>query len=426
MSKLSDSKKYIVVLADQSGEAEIQAAQQALNCSLTHSQELGSSLRAKQVYDQGKGVFFQHLGTAVVDDVELERLEAAVRSDSPIIHFEAERQFRPVGPLEQLASIKETLASLQRQVDELEASLTSPIEPEPPISRPSTWGLGAMELTSTSLTGKGVAVAVLDTGLFLDHPDFSDLNVSGRSFVDGEEWDRDLNGHGTHCAGTLCGDKSDQNGRYYSVAPQVDLYVGQVLDRAGNGLTSGLLDGIDWALSQGCRIISLSLGAEVRPGARPSPLFERVGKRALERNCLIIAAAGNESRRSQRPPKPVNSPADAQSIMAVAALNRRLRVADFSNAGVNAQTGGGVDIAAPGVDIYSAFSQLAPGGSLYRSQNGTSMAVPHVAGLAALYIQQFPDILAGMLWQKLAETAQPIEGQDAIDVGNGLARLQIN
>ncbi|MEM8584253.1 MAG: S8 family serine peptidase [Bacteroidota bacterium] len=420
----SDSKRYVLVLSDGAKAEDLTAVQQAIDCSFTHSADLGSGFRAKQVYDSGKGVYFQYLNTAVVENIDPARLEAAVRSDSPIIYFEPERLFRTVGPLEQLAAIRASLAELQRQIAELEETLSKPdedlISTDP---RPSTWGLNAMGLAQTPLTGRGISLAVLDTGIFRNHPDFRNLQINGKSFVDGEEWDGDLNGHGTHCAGTICGDKSDQNGRYYSVARGVSLFVGQVLDRMGNGLTSSLIDGIDWALSQGCRIISLSLGAEVRPGDRPSLLFERIGQRALEKNCLIVAAAGNESRRNERPPRPVNSPADAQSIMAVAALNRRLSIADFSNAGINDQTGGGVDVAAPGVDIYSAYSQLAPGGGLYRSLDGTSMAVPHVVGLAALYMEQFPDLTAEDIWQKLVDTAQSLDRQEAIDVGAGLARM---
>ncbi|MEL6669348.1 MAG: S8 family serine peptidase [Bacteroidota bacterium] len=422
----SKANRYVVVLSNHASDSEIVAAQQALDCAFTHSSDLNKNLKAQQVYDQGKAVYFQYLDAAVLEGVDPDRLAAAVRSDSPVLHFEAERIFRPVGPLEQLEAIKATLANLQNQILDLEQVLSATNSPtlEPVVEpRPGTWGLNVMGLSRTAFTGKGVAVAVLDTGIFRNHPDFRSVNIKGKSFVQNGEWDGDANGHGTHCAGTICGDKSDQNGRYYSVAPEVDLFVGQVLDRVGNGLTSGLIDGIDWALSKNCRIISLSLGAEARPGFGPSPLFERIGQRALERNCLIIAAAGNESQRSAGLVKPVNSPADAKSIMAVAALNRRLSVADFSNAGINDQTGGGVDLAAPGVDIYSAYSMLAPGGELYRSQDGTSMAVPHVAGLAALYMQRFPDLSAEEIWQKLTSNAQQLDRQEAIDVGAGLARL---
>lgn len=418
-------RKYVVMLEDCASDTAVDEVQRALGCPLTNSKELGSELRAQNIYEQGEGIFFKFLDIAVVENIDPNRLDMAVRSTAPIVHYELERRFRPVTELEQLAQIKATLNRLQEQVLALEDALTTVPESEPstsPVNRLTTWGLNAMGLKASRYNGLGIKTAVLDTGIFKNHPDFKDRAINGKSFIPGESWDRDGSGHGTHCTGILCGGKSDQNGRYYSVAPQVDLHVGQVLDSEGNGLTSGLIDGIDWALSQDCRVISLSLGAPVGVGIGPNPLFERVGRKALEKNCLIVAAAGNESRRRERDPVPVNSPADAESIMAVAALDRRLRVASFSNAGINSGTGGRVDIAAPGVEVYSAFSQLANGGSLYRSLNGTSMATPHVAGLAALYMEQFPRLSAEAIWLKMERNAQFLDGQNFLDVGHGLAK----
>jgi subtilisin family serine protease len=166
----------------------------------------------------------------------------------------------------------------------------------------------------------------------------------------------------------------------------------------------------------------MSLSGPVDIGASPSPAFERIGRRALQRNCLIVAAAGNDSRRPGQMPRPVGSPANAESILSVAAVDRELRVADFSNAGINAGSGGRVDVCGPGVGIYSSHSRLARGREAYQTKNGTSMAAPHVAGIAAILLQRNPSLTAAELWLKLEKTALPIDGP-VRDFGQGLARL---
>ena len=119
-------------------------------------------------------------------------------------------------------------------------------------------------------------------------------------------------------------------------------------------------------------------------------------------------------------PRPVNSPANAESIMAVAALEKSLEVASFSNGGINANNGGRIDLSAPGVGVYSSFSKNAPGNKLYETYSGTSMATPHVAGLAALYCQAFPTKSASEIWMKLEKNAKQLNTQLIRDVGNGI------
>jgi subtilisin len=128
-----------------------------------------------------------------------------------------------------------------------------------------------------------------------------------------------------------------------------------------------------WAIANGCQIISVSLGAATTPGEAFSQIYERAARRALGRGTLIIAAAGNESRnrftgKRRVPPNPVGRPANCPSIMAVAAIDKMFQVAAFSNSSINTN-GGSVDIAAPGVDIYSTYStntipQAFPDGSI--------------------------------------------------------------
>ncbi len=149
-----------------------------------------------------------------------------------------------------------------------------------------------------------------------------------------------------------------------------------------------ILSGINWALGQGCEIISMSLGSQ----NRPSQLYESVGQRALNQGSLIIAAAGNESCRNPALEpnsqicrynpgliSPVGSPANARSIMSVGALNRYLQIGNFSNRNTS-YIGGEIDIAAPGVDVFSSYPTTKEN---YAYLSGPSMATPHVAGIAA-------------------------------------------
>ncbi len=278
----------------------------------------------------------------------------------------------------------------------------------------ATWGLQATGVLQSSLTGAGVRLCVLDTGIDLQHPDFLTRAITQRSFVPGEAVD-DGNGHGTHCAGTAAGSRPRGGMPRYGVAPDVALHVGKVLSNAGSGRERDIIAGMLWAIGAGCEVISMSLGRAVGVGEGPSPDYERIGQMALQKGALIVAAAGNESARRLGHIAPVGAPANATAIMAVAALDQMLDVAEFSCGGIN-PAGGTVDIAAPGVGILSA----APRPEMYRILRGTSMACPHVAGLAALLAQSDASLRGQALWDRLIATARALP-LPARDVGAGLA-----
>src|SRR5438270_802652 len=160
-----------------------------------------------------------------------------------------------------------------------------------------TWGLQAVGLPGTSLTGANVRIAVLDTGYDSSHPDFTGLDVQSKSFVENIATAQDDHGHGTHCLGTVAGPEKPAQGPRYGLAHEAKLFVGKTMDKDGYGKEFDILQGIEWALQNQCRVISLSLGKPVDIGAAPDAQYEQVGKVALSRNCLIIAAAGNDSSR---------------------------------------------------------------------------------------------------------------------------------
>ena len=292
----------------------------------------------------------------------------------------------------------------------------------------ATWGLLATKVADSGFSGRGVRVAVLDTGMDLDHPDFRGRAVTTRSFIQNQGV-QDENGHGTHCLGTACGPKNPTSGPRYGIAYESEIFVGKVLSNQGSSLGRSTIAGIQWAMDNRCQVVSMSLGGRVAPGQTFSPAFEQVALEAMRNNTLVIAAAGNDSRRSQNSVRPVSNPANCPSVMAVAALDRFLRVADFSNGSVNQDAR--VDIAGPGVDVYSSAPEPAPPqqppffrqwSARYDTISGTSQATPHVSGIAALLLQENRDLSAAELWRVLASRARTLSLPSG-DVGAGLAQV---
>jgi len=268
----------------------------------------------------------------------------------------------------------------------------------------------------SAATGRGVLVAVLDTGIDLLHPDFGNQqftdNVNVKSFI-ANEGVQDGNGHGTHCAGVVAASKKTAVGQRYSVAPDAALIIGKVLDNSGSGYDDGIIDGMDWAQEQGAKIISMSLGSERGKDEPFSDLYETVAKRLLADGVLVVAASGNESNRPYER-TPVGNPAACPSILSVGAVDRNRKVAYFSCAELDKI--GTLDICAPGVAVLSAWK-----GGGYRSISGTSMATPHAAGIAALYLEKKPSFSAKDLWKTMISRTVKIPGKR--DYGNGLVQV---
>ena len=279
----------------------------------------------------------------------------------------------------------------------------------------STWGMRATNAASSRYSGKGVRVAVLDTGFDLTHPDFKGRKITTWSFISGQDV-QDENGHGTHCIGISCGPRVTNNSQIprYGVAYNAEIFAGKVLSNTGSGSDGGILAGINWALNNRCQIVSMSLGSQ-RP---PSAIYEQVARRALAQGTIIIAAAGNESNRPNYF-SPVASPANCASILSIGALDRYLQVASFSNRGFD-NSGGQIDLAAPGVEIWSSYPMNRGG---WKSLSGTSMATPFVAGLAALWIEATGQTGAAV-WSLLARNARRLN-LPSVDIGAGLAQAVV-
>ncbi|MEP6521520.1 S8 family serine peptidase [Microcoleus vaginatus DQ-U2] len=367
-----------------------------------------SALDLSQIEAAG-GAVFPTLGVAVVslDEGAFSSIMTSAGEDSAILAIEPETTFYAIEEglsVDYLQGYRDAVNHLYEKA----TATTDEAEIEKQVcfadDTEFTWGLKATKAMKSLLSGSGMKVAVLDTGMDLLHPDFAGRSIVSQSFVPGEDV-QDGFGHGTHCIGTACGFK-DLNGRRYGIAYESTIYVGKVLSNAGSGASGWILAGMEWAIANGCQVISMSLGNTT---PTPSIAYETVGRRALQNGCLIVAAAGNHG------PKPVGQPANSPSIMAVAAVDNCLKVAAFSSpSGVF--PGCKVDIAAPGVKVYSS---LPVDKGRYAAWNGTSMATPHVAGIAALYAESTGK-RGDQLWQVLTCHAMALPLPSA--VGSGLVQ----
>lgn len=413
----SKTKKRFLLLLNKSDKSSLKILEKDFKVSILSSEYLNKDNRAFNILSSKNSILYKNLDAVVMDNVDIKQLNRSLKNTkSPLIYFEEDKEFKAFDEIEIINDLKETTNYLRKKIDDLEEIIETKSKDLPYTDM--EWGLKTIGIQNTQDTGKGVDICVLDTGFDINHPDFANRTIEGKSFVSTEEWDTDLNGHGTHCAGTAAGDKRLDTGKRYGVAPEANLKIAKVFGKSGTGTTSAIVDAIDWAITKKYRVISMSLGAPVEINQPPSQILEMVGKKALEQNCLIISASGNDSNRPSMP-KPVSSPANSESIMAVAAVNEQLKVAKFSNAGINAADGGEVNICAPGVSILSAYPTHK---NNYAFKSGTSMATPHVSGLAALYMQAFPNLKAKQIWKKLEENAKKIKHAKYRDLGNGLAQ----
>jgi subtilisin family serine protease len=269
----------------------------------------------------------------------------------------------------------------------------------PQIGAPTAWRSG--------YDGKGVKVAVLDSGYDPTHPDLKG-KVSGAANFTDEADTVDHFGHGTHVAATIAGSGTAGPAGGKGVAPGAQLLVGKVLNEYGTGDLSWVIAGMEWAVSQGARVINLSIGAQAAEG--PDPATEAVDALTASSGALFVVAAGNSGPDIQT----VTTPGTASSALTVGAVSKKDELASFSGRGP--RLGDGVvkpEITAPGVGIVAARAAGTALGEIvdgsYISMSGTSMATPHVAGAAALIAQKHPDWKADQLKSALVASATPVK-----------------
>jgi serine protease AprX len=257
----------------------------------------------------------------------------------------------------------------------------------PKIETPKVWAAG--------VKGTGIKVAVVDTGIDETHPDFAGRIIATASFVGGSG--RDDNGHGTHVASIIAGSGAKADGKYVGVAPEASLYAAKVLRADGSGAMSGVMAGIEWAvLEQRVQVVNLSLGSTGSCDGTDA-LSVLCDEAVTQEGVVMCVAAGNSGPGSRT----VGSPGCARSVITVGAITDNDQVARFSSRGPTADGRTKPDIVFPGVSIVAA---QAAGTSLgpvvaegYVALDGTSMATPHAAGVAALMLQANPELTAELV-----------------------------
>lgn len=257
--------------------------------------------------------------------------------------------------------------------------------------------LGPAAMWNAGYTGTNVKVAVLDSGIYAH----SELNIAGGiSTVDYTGSYSDDNGHGTHVAGIIA---AKNNGAgMVGVAPNVQLYAVKALDYNGEGTLADILEGLEWAISSKMDIINLSLGTDT-----DSELLKDMVDRAYNAGILVVAAAGNSQNGKPLTTDTVNYPARYDSAIAVAAIDSANHRGSFSSVGNK------VELAAPGVNIISAYvSNGTPG---YAMMSGTSQAAPHISGMLALLKQKYPQMTNVQLREEIRRYAVDLgtPGRDA-------------
>ncbi|WP_199621173.1 S8 family peptidase [Paenibacillus alkalitolerans] len=262
--------------------------------------------------------------------------------------------------------------------------------------------------------GKGVTVAILDTGCDITHPDLKDRIVGGKNFTDDDcgnpEMYIDYNGHGTHVAGTIA---ASQNGSgVVGVAPEANLLIVKVLDKNGSGEYEWIINGIYYAIEQKADIISMSLG-----GPADVPELHEAIQKAVASDILVICAAGNAGDGDESTNE-FDYPGAYNEVISVGAIDLERRSSRFSNSNNE------IDLVGPGENILSTYLN-----GKYAAFSGTSMATPHVSGAMALIkvianTSFERNMTESELYAQLTKRTVPL-GYSQKLVGNGLIYLTV-
>ena len=264
----------------------------------------------------------------------------------------------------------------------------------PKINAPMAWKFSS---------GSGVTIAVIDSGVDLDHPELAGRIVGGHDFVNNDEIPEDDYGHGTQVAGVAAA-ATNNNFGIAGLAWSAGIMPVKVLDESGRGVSSNLTCAIYWAVDHGAHIMNISI---ISYG--PSNGMQTALDYAATNGVVVFAAAGNLFEEGN----PVTYPASHNGVIAVAATDRNDAHAWFSSAGDF------VDIAAPGVSIFSPFP---PDHGEYRAMYGTSLSTPHGAGLAALILSAAPGLAAGDVESIMRDSAVDL-GEPGRDGKFGYGRI---
>lgn len=290
------------------------------------------------------------------------------------------------------------------------------------------------EVHAKGITGKGVTVAVIDTGIY-PHEDYKSRIVGWKDMVNDRPNPYDDNGHGTHCAGLVLGDGHQAGGRFKGSAPEANLVGIKVLSGEGGGAMSDVIRGVEWAIENkekyNIKVISMSLGAPSFQKEKYDLVSKAVAK-AWDAGILPVIAAGNSGPFLET----VGTPGNSSKALTIGAYDDKNTadladdtMASFSSRGPTTRDRTiKPDLASPGVQLVSALSKnsaidhenIPRYGDDYILLSGTSMATPVAAGIAALIYQANPDLTPGQVMDLMLSTARPIADTTPLAQGAGL------
>lgn len=276
--------------------------------------------------------------------------------------------------------------------------------PTPGSTQVLPWGVDRVDADQawSTTTADNIRLAVIDTGLDLDHPDLSSNIKGGVNTIYSWRSADDDNGHGTHVGGTIAAINNSIG--VLGVGHQIDLYAVKVLNSNGSGYVSDIIEGIQWSINNGINVINMSLGTSSDVQA-----FHDAVIAARNSGISVVAAAGNSGPGDNT----VIYPAKYPESIAVAATNSSDGQPSWSSRGPE------VDLAAPGDTIYSTYK-----GGGYRYLSGTSMATPHVAGAAAMVLSTHPGLTPSQVQSYLQANAELLPGLSSNQQGSGLVDVE--
>ncbi len=277
--------------------------------------------------------------------------------------------------------------------------------------------IGADQAWASGYTGSGIRVAIVDTGVDTGHPDLASKVVAWTDLVSGRGSPYDDHGHGTHVSSIIAGSGAASGGKYRGVAPGASLMVAKALDASGSGDSSTIMAGVDWAVKNGARVVSLSLGSYQHLQA-----FDDTVNNAVKAGVVVVAAAGNGGPGSGT----ISCPGDSPDVITVGATDKSDSVASFSSRGP-AFSRVKPDVTNVGVNVIAArgsgTSLGTPVNQYYTSASGTSMATPMTAGVVALLLQADPSLTPSQVKSALTSTAKRI-GSGVPNNNAGYGRVQ--
>ncbi|MCX7920023.1 MAG: S8 family peptidase [bacterium] len=338
----------------------------------------------KPIPDEVKSGLIQNAGGTVVKHLRLINGSAVVLPNDTVKSALAKR------------------AEIKRIDDDIVFYATGKPQPPPPPAQVIPWGIATVRAPAAWSISKGTAVkvAIMDTGIDLTHPDLKANIKGGINTIKPGKSANDDNGHGTHVAGIVAAVNNAIG--VVGVAPEVHLYAVKVLNAAGTGWLSDIIEGLQWCIDNQIKVINMSFGSNASNVSEQEAITK-----TYRAGITLVAAAGNDGA-----PNSVDYPGAYPEVIAVSALDANLNLASFSSYGPE------VDITAPGAQIYSTYKK-----SEYTTMSGTSMATPHVTGVVALRLAQYPNQSPAEIKSVLQTTATNL-GLSAEKQGAGLVNAE--